>query len=238
MPRLPSAAPAPGSRRDEPGHGVRNDESAPLIVHVVYRFGVGGLENGIVNLVNGMPRHRWRHAIVALTDVSAEFAQRIERRDVALHRSRQASGPPRAGLPAPVPPVQGACPGDRPHAQPGRARGRRSRVGRRCAGAHPRRARMGHAGSRRQAPALSRSAPALSTVRRSLCRVVAPPGGLSRAAGRALRRRGFRRSTTASTPSAFVRRARGAGRSRAARLASPVSGWSGPSAEWRRSRIR
>lgn len=55
---------------------------APLIVHVVYRFGVGGLENGIVNLVNRMPAHRWRHAIVALTDVSAEFAQRIERSDV------------------------------------------------------------------------------------------------------------------------------------------------------------
>ena len=55
---------------------------APLIVHVVYRFGVGGLENGIVNLVNGMPWHRWRHAIVALTDVSAEFARRIERQDV------------------------------------------------------------------------------------------------------------------------------------------------------------
>jgi len=55
---------------------------APLIVHVVYRFGVGGLENGIVNLVNGMPWRRWRHAIVALTDISAEFAQRIERQDV------------------------------------------------------------------------------------------------------------------------------------------------------------
>ena len=55
---------------------------APLIVHVVYRFGVGGLENGIVNLVNGMPPHRWRHAIVALTDTSDEFAKRIERRDV------------------------------------------------------------------------------------------------------------------------------------------------------------
>jgi len=55
---------------------------APLIVHVVYRFGVGGLENGIVNLVNRMPARRWRHAIVALTDVSAEFAQRLERDDV------------------------------------------------------------------------------------------------------------------------------------------------------------
>ena len=55
---------------------------APLIVHVVYRFGVGGLENGIVNLINRMPQHQWRHAIVALTEISAEFARRIERRDV------------------------------------------------------------------------------------------------------------------------------------------------------------
>jgi len=59
-------------------------EPAPLIVHVVYRFGVGGLENGIVNLVNRMPVHRWRHAIVALTDISAEFARRIERSDVGF----------------------------------------------------------------------------------------------------------------------------------------------------------
>jgi sugar transferase (PEP-CTERM/EpsH1 system associated) len=54
----------------------------PLIVHVVYRFGVGGLENGLVNLINRMPAHRWRHAIVALTDVSPEFARRVARPDV------------------------------------------------------------------------------------------------------------------------------------------------------------
>ena len=54
----------------------------PLIVHVVYRFGMGGLENGIVNLVNRMPPQRWRHAIVALTDISADFVARIERTDV------------------------------------------------------------------------------------------------------------------------------------------------------------
>lgn len=54
----------------------------PLIVHVVYRFGIGGLENGIVNLINRMPRDRWRHAVVALTDVSPEFVQRIDRTDV------------------------------------------------------------------------------------------------------------------------------------------------------------
>lgn len=55
---------------------------SPLIVHVVYRFGVGGLENGIVNLVNRMPASRWRHAILALTEVVGEFADRIQRHDV------------------------------------------------------------------------------------------------------------------------------------------------------------
>jgi sugar transferase (PEP-CTERM/EpsH1 system associated) len=56
--------------------------TAPLIVHVVYRFGVGGLENGVVNLINRLPEDRWRHAIVSLTDVSEEFARRIQRTDV------------------------------------------------------------------------------------------------------------------------------------------------------------
>jgi sugar transferase (PEP-CTERM/EpsH1 system associated) len=56
--------------------------AAPLVVHVVYRFGVGGLENGIVNLVNRMPAARWRHAIVALTDICPDFVQRITRPDV------------------------------------------------------------------------------------------------------------------------------------------------------------
>jgi sugar transferase (PEP-CTERM/EpsH1 system associated) len=58
-----------------------NTESR-LIVHVVHGFAVGGLENGVVNLVNRLPADRWRHAILALTDVSEEFCKRIERKDV------------------------------------------------------------------------------------------------------------------------------------------------------------
>lgn len=54
----------------------------PLLAHVVFRFGVGGLENGIVNLINRLPRDRWRHAIVSLTDISREFTERIARPDV------------------------------------------------------------------------------------------------------------------------------------------------------------
>ena len=62
--------------------GIRMTTLPPLIVHVVFRFGIGGLENGVVNLINRMPRRRWRHAVVALTEVSTEFAQRIDRPDV------------------------------------------------------------------------------------------------------------------------------------------------------------
>ena len=54
----------------------------PLVVHVVYRFAVGGLENGVVNLVNRLPQEAWRHAILSLTDVDAAFCRRITRTDV------------------------------------------------------------------------------------------------------------------------------------------------------------
>ncbi|MCL4797982.1 MAG: TIGR03088 family PEP-CTERM/XrtA system glycosyltransferase [Burkholderiales bacterium] len=54
----------------------------PLVLHVVYRFAVGGLENGVVNLINRLPHDAWRHGVVALTEVSPEFCRRIERSDV------------------------------------------------------------------------------------------------------------------------------------------------------------
>ena len=56
--------------------------SPPLVLHVVYRFDTGGLENGIVNLINRMPPQAYRHAVVALTEVNPAFAKRITRSDV------------------------------------------------------------------------------------------------------------------------------------------------------------
>ncbi len=53
----------------------------PLIAHVVYRFDVGGLENGVVNLINQLPRESYRHVVVALTEVT-DFSARILRDDV------------------------------------------------------------------------------------------------------------------------------------------------------------
>jgi len=49
---------------------------SPRIVHVVYGFGTGGLENGLVNIINRTPLDRYRHAIVCLTDAGV-FASRM-----------------------------------------------------------------------------------------------------------------------------------------------------------------
>ena len=59
-----------------------NADRPPLVLHVVYRFDTGGLENGIVNLINRMSLPAYRHAVVALTEVNPAFAKRISRSDV------------------------------------------------------------------------------------------------------------------------------------------------------------
>jgi sugar transferase (PEP-CTERM/EpsH1 system associated) len=58
-------------------------DTRPLVAHVLHRFDTGGLENGVVNLINRMPADRYRHAVIALTEIT-EFSRRIERRDVQL----------------------------------------------------------------------------------------------------------------------------------------------------------
>lgn len=61
---------------------------------MVHRFDTGGLENGLVNLINHMPESAYRHAVLALTEVT-EFSRRVRRSDVeflALHK------PPGQGL--------------------------------------------------------------------------------------------------------------------------------------------
>ncbi len=61
----------------------------PLIAHVIHRLDYGGLENGLVNLINRMPPERYRHAILCLTDCNPEFRRRIQRPGVevvALHK--------------------------------------------------------------------------------------------------------------------------------------------------------
>ena len=63
----------------------------PLVVHVMHRFDVGGLENGVVNLINHMPAEAYRHAILALTEVT-DFRQRIQHDDVQFISLRKPPG--------------------------------------------------------------------------------------------------------------------------------------------------
>jgi sugar transferase (PEP-CTERM/EpsH1 system associated) len=63
----------------------------PLVAHVLYRFDVGGLENGVVNLVNGLPVERYRHAVIAMTEVS-DFRRRVQRADVQFHALNKSPG--------------------------------------------------------------------------------------------------------------------------------------------------
>ena len=72
----------------EPAADTAGSRGVPLIAHAIYRLDVGGLENGLVNLINRIPARRFRHAIICLTDYS-DFRQRLTRGDVpifALHK--------------------------------------------------------------------------------------------------------------------------------------------------------
>jgi sugar transferase (PEP-CTERM/EpsH1 system associated) len=63
----------------------------PLILHVIRRLGVGGMENGLVNLINDMPKERYRHAILCLTEAT-EFKSRIGSKEVPVIELNQAPG--------------------------------------------------------------------------------------------------------------------------------------------------
>ncbi len=64
----------------------------PLIAHVIHRLDVGGLENGLVNLVNGIPPDRYRHVILCLSGYSDGFRARIRRSDVEVISLDKQSG--------------------------------------------------------------------------------------------------------------------------------------------------
>jgi sugar transferase (PEP-CTERM/EpsH1 system associated) len=62
---------------------MKSHSEVPLVLHVVYSLGTGGLENGLVNIINRMPENKYRHAIVCLTE-AGEFANRIERQGIPI----------------------------------------------------------------------------------------------------------------------------------------------------------
>lgn len=55
------------------------------IVHVLHHLMMGGMENGMVNLINQLPAARFRHTVVCVEDCS-DFRNRICRDDVEVHQ--------------------------------------------------------------------------------------------------------------------------------------------------------
>jgi sugar transferase (PEP-CTERM/EpsH1 system associated) len=58
-------------------------EQPRLVVHLVHQLDVGGLENGLINLIRHMPPERYRHTIVCLKDYT-EFHAHIKERGVDI----------------------------------------------------------------------------------------------------------------------------------------------------------
>ncbi|MDB5799395.1 MAG: sugar transferase, PEP-CTERM/EpsH1 system associated [Rhodocyclales bacterium] len=90
-----------GDGRDAPPHPAlratlsregRGALQRKLVAHVVYSFKAGGLENVIVQLINKLPADRFRHVVIALTECSEEFAQRVAHKDVQFISLRKPPG--------------------------------------------------------------------------------------------------------------------------------------------------
>lgn len=62
------------------------------IAHLVYSFRVGGLENGIVNLINTLPQDNLKHSIICLTDYDPAFFSRIKAKNVSIYRLNKGAG--------------------------------------------------------------------------------------------------------------------------------------------------
>ena len=63
----------------------------PLVVHIIYALSTGGLENGLVNIINRSPEDRFRHVVICLTTADA-FEQRITARDVSVMQLHKRPG--------------------------------------------------------------------------------------------------------------------------------------------------
>jgi len=53
------------------------------IVHIVDSLNVGGLENGVINLINKLDRRKFMHTICCIRTVGP-MANRLERQDVKI----------------------------------------------------------------------------------------------------------------------------------------------------------
>jgi sugar transferase (PEP-CTERM/EpsH1 system associated) len=68
-----------------------DSEHRRLICHIIFRLDFGGLENGLVNLINLLPWNIYEHAIICLTNTTT-FQKRIRRPDVRIFELQKEPG--------------------------------------------------------------------------------------------------------------------------------------------------
>ena len=74
--------------------------STPIhVLHSMYRMSTGGMENVVVQLINHLPRDRFRHSIMAITEVDPVFVKRIDRQDVNIVELHKPPGQPYQSYP-------------------------------------------------------------------------------------------------------------------------------------------
>ncbi|WP_286267716.1 TIGR03088 family PEP-CTERM/XrtA system glycosyltransferase [Thalassotalea atypica] len=62
------------------------------VAHVVYSFATGGLENGVVNIINQLPRGRYQHSIICVSDHDDAFFKRIKSGNAQIYNLNKPSG--------------------------------------------------------------------------------------------------------------------------------------------------
>jgi len=68
-----------------------NKGTPPLVAHIIYALGTGGLENGLVNIINRAPAERYQHAIICLTKAD-DFSSRLTVPGVQIHALNKRPG--------------------------------------------------------------------------------------------------------------------------------------------------
>ncbi len=70
---------------------MSEEKQPPLVVHIIYALDTGGLENGLVNIINHASPERYRHSIICLTQAS-DFASRINVPGVEIYELHKKPG--------------------------------------------------------------------------------------------------------------------------------------------------
>jgi sugar transferase (PEP-CTERM/EpsH1 system associated) len=70
------------------------------VLHLLYSFSTGGMENVVVQLIHRLPADKFRHTVVALTEVEPVFASRVAGKNVDVIAMHKPPGQPFPFYPA------------------------------------------------------------------------------------------------------------------------------------------